>query len=622
MAARNLLNRLMDADRDASFALIHRQGDTTIDVISGDLTEVSRIAEIPLKGQEVLALLPFRQISERGFEVRDDGAAPLCLSVNESESISVSDAVQILPGRQPTIEDFGFDITDEQYAAVVKEIIDVEIGGGQGANFVIRRDYRARVTSDRLQAAFAWYRNLLIAESGAYWTFMFCTPEVIAIGASPERHVSVTGGKVRMNPISGTLRHGATLPTETELLQFLADRKESEELVMVVDEELKMMSEVCPDGGVMRGPFLKPMSRVTHTEYLLEGVSALDPRDVLRLTMFAPTVVGSPMSSSCKIIARHEPSGRGYYSGVLARFTPTAQGYDLDAPILIRTAFVDGSGEVSVSAGATLVRHSDPMSEAAETRAKASGVLAALGLADNPKWAVGPSDESATKSAKVLEALADRNQNLAPFWRDEQTATATFAVSALLVDCEDDSTTMLAHQLRRMGVSIQVQSWDQIDDVLTPELVIFGPGPGNPASSADPRIVRIQELISGRLDARRPTIAVSLSHQILAHLAGLPIVALPSSRQGIPLTVDVFDGPALIGYYDTFTAQAPDGSVTAQWSLQVKSERATGFVHALIGSNVASVQGHLESVLSYDGFSTLAKLVKHVLAYPPSADDS
>ena len=91
---------------------------------------------------------------------------------------------------------------------------------------------------------------------------------------------------------------------------------------MVVDEELKMMSDVCPDGGRIRGPYLKRMSRLTHTEYVLEGRTTLDPREVLRRTMFAPTVTGSPMGNACTVIARHETTPRGYYAGVLARFTP------------------------------------------------------------------------------------------------------------------------------------------------------------------------------------------------------------------------------------------------------------------------------------------------------------
>ncbi len=75
---------------------------------------------------------------------------------------------------------------------------------------------------------------------------------------------------------------------------------------MVVDEELKMMSAVCSDGGRITGPHLKEMSRLTHTEYVLRGRSRLDPRDILRETMFAPTVTGSPMQNACTVITRHE----------------------------------------------------------------------------------------------------------------------------------------------------------------------------------------------------------------------------------------------------------------------------------------------------------------------------
>src|SRR5690606_37458627 len=148
-----------------------------------------------------------------------------------------------------------------------------------------------------------------------------------------------------------------------------------------------MMSRICSDGGRITGPYLKQMAHLTHTEYLLDGRSEADPRDVLRQTMFAPTVTGSPMENACTVIRRHEPAGRGYYSGVLALLERAEPGRDgvvgresLDAPILIRAAHLDDAGTVTISAGATLVRHSDPVSEVAETSAKASGMLAALGL--------------------------------------------------------------------------------------------------------------------------------------------------------------------------------------------------------------------------------------------------
>ena len=142
------------------------------------------------------------------------------------------------------------------------------------------------------------------------------------MGASPEAHVSARDGLVTMNPISGTFRHPAGGATAETLTEFLESTKETEELFMVVDEELKMMSAVCSDGGRITGPHLKEMSRLTHTEYVLRGRSRLDPRDILRETMFAPTVTGSPMQNACTVITRHERTPRGYYSGVAALFTP------------------------------------------------------------------------------------------------------------------------------------------------------------------------------------------------------------------------------------------------------------------------------------------------------------
>ena len=61
---------------------------------------------------------------------------------------------------------------------------------------------------------------------------------------------------------------------------------------MVVDEELKMMCDICHEGGQVLGPFLKPMTHLVHTEYLLAGRTDRDVREVLRDTMYAATVTG------------------------------------------------------------------------------------------------------------------------------------------------------------------------------------------------------------------------------------------------------------------------------------------------------------------------------------------
>jgi phenazine biosynthesis protein phzE len=629
------------AARGIPFALIARDA-ATVEVLTGDVVDVELLADIPLTAgdgapQEVLALVPFRQVRERGFECHDDGAPLRCLIVRDRAVIGRDEALAHLPADPIPLADPGFDIADDDYAAIVRRVIADEIGLGEGANFVIRRDFTAGVDTDAVTAALTWFRALLEHERGAYWTFVVVTPGHVAVGASPEAHVSARDGVVTMNPISGTFRHpegGATVETLTE---FLESTKETEELFMVVDEELKMMSAVCSDGGRITGPHLKEMSRLTHTEYVLRGRSRLDPREILRETMFAPTVTGSPMQNACTVITRHERTPRGYYSGVAALFTPRSDAilpgqstHDLDAPILIRTAYLV-DGRLRVPVGATLVRHSDPYGEVSETHGKAAGVLGAIGAIprDRPAASALPArvdgdliDEDApTAEPKPLAddpdiaaLLSSRNARLASFWLNPQDALVAGGPfrgrSAIVVDAEDRFTTMLAHQLRHLGLAVQIVPWgdvtdEQIDDA---ELVVSGPGPGDPRDPSTARMRRMRAVVARRQASGKPLLAVCLSHQILADSLGIGLAPLDAPHQGLQKTVDVFGIPASIGFYNTFTARVAPGT-TRVGEADVAAEEATGDVYALRGPGFASIQGHLESILSRDGMTTLERLV-------------
>ena len=618
--------RTLTADADSSFVLIARDG--RAELLTGELTDVDLLADIPLYDgehpREVFALVPYRQVRERGFEAQDDGTPLRCLVVDEHEPIDRAELLTSLPTEPIPLRDGGFDISDEDYAATVTEVIADEIGRGEGANFVIRRDYRASYDVDDRTAALTWFRALLEHERGAYWTFVVITPGHIAVGASPEAHVVAREGIVTMNPISGTFRHPAGGATKESLAEFLSSTKETEELFMVVDEELKMMSQVCSDGGRITGPHLKEMSRLTHTEYMLRGRSRLDPRDILRETMFAPTVTGSPMQNACAVIRRHETEPRGYYSGVAALFTPNADGgHDLDAPILIRTAYAE-NGRLRVPVGATLVRHSDPYGEVSETHGKAAGVLGAIGAIERDHSAEARTDADApgapaslAADPEIAELLASRNSRLADFWMQPQDVTGTRPLAghaALVIDAEDRFTTMLAHQLRHLGLDARIVPWEHVSDaeVDTAELLVAGPGPGDPRDDASPRVARMKEIVDRRRRANAPLLAVCLSHQIVADRLGIDLVPLDAPHQGVQKSVPIFDEDATIGFYNTFTARVSPGT-TAVDDAEVSADPETGDVYALRGERFASVQGHLESILSRDGIHTLHRLAAHAL---------
>ncbi|MEU6661503.1 anthranilate synthase family protein [Streptomyces sp. NPDC046821] len=612
------LSQLLHDDRP--FALLRRRAPgrdhDTVELLVGPVSTYDRLADIP----EGLALVPFRQIRERGFDVRDDGTPLAVLTPEETYELPLADVLEQLPAHDVAVTDGGFDVDDDAYADIVGRVLRDEIGRGEGANFVIRRTYEGEIAGFGRADALALFRRLLAGERGAYWTFVVHTGERTLVGASPEVHVRMSGGTVVMNPISGTYRYPAEGPSAESLLDFLSDGKEIEELSMVVDEELKMMCTVGDMGGVVIGPRLKEMAHLAHTEYELRGRSSLDVRDVLKETMFAATVTGSPVQNACRVIERHEVGGRGYYAGALALIGRDAGGAQtLDSPILIRTADIDAAGKLRVAVGATLVRGSDPASEVQETHAKAAGVLAALGVRPGRPRGEGVRPALAD-DPRVQAALDGRRSALAPFWLRMQERSAALTGHALVVDAEDTFTAMLAHLLRSSGLTVTVRRYDEPglrDAVLAHEgPLVLGPGPGDPSDTADPKMRFLRALTAEVLrDHRHGVLGVCLGHELIAAELGLDIVRKQVPYQGAQTEVDLFGRVETVGFYNSFVARCDDDAAAelAAHGVEVSRDAASGEVHALRAPGFGGVQFHPESVLSLRGADVVRELLGQLL---------
>ncbi|MEV7235165.1 anthranilate synthase family protein [Streptomyces sp. NPDC051020] len=602
------------------FALLRRRtpghDHDIVEVLIGRVREADRLAGLPVGPQPSLALVPFRQIAERGFDVRDDGTPLSVLVADETYELPLDEVLAALPTHDVRVEGGAFDVPDEEYAGIVRRVIEDEIGQGEGANFVIRRTFQGDIPGFGRADALALFRRLLTGERGAYWTFVVHTGERTLVGASPEVHVRMSGGTVVMNPISGTYRYPAEGPTAENLLTFLGDRKETEELSMVVDEELKMMCTVGDMGGVVIGPRLKEMAHLAHTEYELRGRSSLDVREVLKETMFAATVTGSPVQNACRVIERYEPGGRGYYAGALALLRKEPGGAQtLDSPILIRTADIAADGRLRVPVGATLVRHSDPNSEVAETHAKAAGVLTALGV----RPGLPRTEETRPRLAgdpRVRAALDARRDGLAPFWLRMQERTQELSGHALVIDGEDTFTAMLAHLLRASGQEVSVHRYDEpgLRETVRAHTgpVVLGPGPGDPADTGDPKMRLLREFAAELVrEHRHGLLGVCLGHELIAAELGLEIVRKTVPYQGAQTRIELFGRPETVGFYNSFTARCDDETVAelAAHSIEVSRDAATGELHALRGGGFASVQFHPESVLTLRGASIVAELL-------------
>ncbi len=593
----------------------------TVGVLGGSRTEVASILDVPLETgvpteahiADRLVAVPFRQVAERGFEAHDDGTPLVVVDVATELEFSVEEVVAAIDDVPLEFTDRGgFDVDDTAYGELVRQVIDGEIGQGEGANLVLGRHYRARVAD--------WTPPARSRSSRA------CSSASAApTGPSSSSPATATSSAPARAPRLGARRRRADEPDQRHLpppdrapgaadaavdgpalkrrlLDFLADDKEIFELFMVVDEELKMMCDVCGEGGQVLGPFLKPMSRLVHTEYLLAGRTDRDPREVLRDTMYAATVTGSPVENACRLIKAHETGGRGYYGAALAIFgRDEVGGPVLDSPIVIRTADVGLDGTLTVTAGATLVRDSRPAYEVAETHAKAGGILSAFGLVPPaPPTQVDVAELVADED--VLLALNVRNRRLSRFWLTDQDGGSgrppLAGRSAVVLDGEDDFVKMLRHVLAVLGMTSRVvRHEDYVAGALDgDDLVIIGPGPGDPRDGEDPKIARMRAAVDEVLAAGRPFLAVCLGHQTLCQRLGLDFAYKDIVFQGTQSPVEVDGRVERVGFY---TPSWPASATTTRRrrpAVRVEAEPDTGDVHVLRGPHYAGIQFHAESI--------------------------
>jgi anthranilate synthase component 1 len=101
------------------------------------------------------------------------------------------------------------------------------------------------------------------------------------------------------------------------------------------------------------------------------------PGDVIRAVFPGGTITGCPKVRCMEIIAELEGTGRGAYTGAFGWLNRDG---DMDLNILIRSAEVEGD-ILRFRTGAGIVADSKPILELDETRAKARGMLRAIGAA-------------------------------------------------------------------------------------------------------------------------------------------------------------------------------------------------------------------------------------------------
>ncbi|QAU25426.1 aminodeoxychorismate synthase component I [Dyella sp. M7H15-1] len=201
------------------------------------------------------------------------------------------------------------------------------------------------------------------------------------VSSSPERLVEVRRGLVQTRPIAGTRPRVTGDDDLARIRELTAHPKERAEHVMLIDLARNDLGRVCRPGTVEVNE-LMVVESYAHVHHIVSNVrgrlrDGVTPGQVIAATFPGGTITGCPKVRCMEIIAALEDAPRGAYTGALGYLDRDG---DLDLNILIRTLTLQGH-DVSLRAGAGIVADSMATKELDETRAKARGMLRALGVA-------------------------------------------------------------------------------------------------------------------------------------------------------------------------------------------------------------------------------------------------
>jgi anthranilate synthase component 1 len=264
-------------------------------------------------------------------------------------------------------------------AAVCRSLEYIAAGDVYQAN--LSREWRIRSPDPAAPADV--YRRLRTANPSPFAALVQHRGFAV-MSSSPERLLSIRDGVVSTRPIAGTRPRGASPAMDAALIaSLLANDKERAEHVMLIDLERNDLGRVCVPGTVHVDEYMS-IESYAHVHHIVSNVSGrlreeASPIDVIRALFPGGTITGCPKIRCMEIIAELEGVGRGAYTGSLGYLNRDGS---CDFNILIRTFTADSGAPcdaLTFRAGAGIVADSVPVQELAETRAKAEGMLRALG---------------------------------------------------------------------------------------------------------------------------------------------------------------------------------------------------------------------------------------------------
>jgi anthranilate synthase component 1 len=206
------------------------------------------------------------------------------------------------------------------------------------------------------------------------------------LSSSPERLLSSRAGFVETRPIAGTMPRSADPAVDQAYSrELIAHPKERAEHIMLIDLERNDLGRICKPGSIHVSE-LMAVESYAHVHHIVSNIrgelrNTITPGKAIGAVFPGGTITGCPKVRCMEILSELEVVPRGPYTGSIGYVNRNG---DMDLNILIRTIMVE-KNRISLRAGAGIVADSDANRELEETRAKAKGMLNALGIDDGDR---------------------------------------------------------------------------------------------------------------------------------------------------------------------------------------------------------------------------------------------
>lgn len=556
-------------------------------------------------GNKIIFALPFCSARRENIGVAHGDENILAFAVTEEQTFQRDSLIQLLPDTPIQHSEIQTDVDDATFMKQV-ESIQSEIQDWEVCQTVLSRNFQAQIQNLNNATYLSIYKKLLELP-GWYMTFLMQFWNRIISGASPEVHLRIENDYAYKSPLAGTIPKKSPDELATDILDFLGNKKEQDELSMVTDEELKMLVKIC-ESGKISGPFLKEIGKVIHTWYRFRWKlrENMTPINALRHTLFSPTIVWGPIESAFKQICTYESKSRWYYGTAVW----VVEWDFLDTAIPIRTAQIQkDTWEITVRAWAWIIAGSDPFLEAEETRNKALWFLGVF-EADPSIYASQLRKLDREAKLKITQKLRERNKHLSRFHTQSQTDSLLVPQlkdkSISIIHSGDDFWYNIQHMLETMWMHVeQIKNTWKALKAPDSDYVLLWPWYWDINNTQDQKMQSLLELVAQLKKTNIPTIWICLWHQAICKDLWHNIKKLETLEQWIQKKIPLNWEIQQVWSYNSYSPL---------WETQ-DFEDATienGRVLYQKTGNCTSVQFHPESIMSESWFEILRDMLLSV----------